>query len=71
MNATVKIVYDVYRQKADPTLRIAVAPGARLPVQFKAKDWTLMPGGTSPLHSDVSRDVGVKGYCYFQISKAR
>lgn len=71
MNATVKIAYDVYSQKADPTLRIAVAPGARLPAQFKTKDWTLMAKGSSPVHSDAPRDVGVKGYCYFQVSKAR
>jgi hypothetical protein len=70
MNATVKITFDVYRQKADPTLRIAVAPEARLPEQFKAKGWTLMARGTSPVHSDASRDIGVKGYCYFQVAKA-
>ena len=70
MNAIVKIAFDVYRQKADPTLRIAVAPQARLPEQFKAKDWTLMTKGTSPVHSDAPRDIGVKGYCYFQVSRA-
>ncbi len=70
MNATVKIAFDVYRQKADPTLRIAVSPHARLPEQFKAKDWTLMAKGTSPVHSDAPRDIGVKGYCYFQVSRA-
>jgi hypothetical protein len=69
MNTSVKIGYDVYRQKADPTLRIAVASEAGLPAAFKAKDWTRMPSGASPLHSDVSSDVARKGYCYFQISK--
>lgn len=69
MNATVKISYDVYRGKADPTLRIAIAPGARLPAQFKARDWTLMPPDTSPLHSDAAKDIGMKGYCYFKVGR--
>ena len=42
MNAPFKSAYDVYCLKADPTLRIAVAAGARLPVQFKAADWKSM-----------------------------
>jgi hypothetical protein len=71
MNATVKIEYDVYCQKADPTLRIAVAPGARLPAKFKSKDWTRMARGASPMHSDAAKDVALKGYCYFQVAKAR
>lgn len=69
MNVTVKIAYDVYRQKADPTLRIAIAPGARLPAQFKARDWKLMTNDRTPVHSDASRDIAVKGYCYFQVGR--
>jgi hypothetical protein len=69
MNAPVKTAYDVYCLKADPTLRIAVAVGARLPAQFKAADWKPMAKGSSPLHSEASRDIGVKGYCYFQVAK--
>jgi hypothetical protein len=69
MNTILKIAYDVYCRKADPTLRIAVAVGGRLPIPFKAADWKLMAKGTSPLHSDVSSDIGVKGYCYFQVMK--
>lgn len=71
MNAKIKIHYDVYRNKADPSLRIATAPGARLPVHIKAKDWSLMPSGASPIHSDAPRDIGVNGYCFFQIAKGR
>ena len=71
MNTSVKIRCDVYSQKADPTLRIAVAPGAGLPTAFKVKDWIRMPNGKSRLHSDVSMDIADKGYCYFQISKDR
>jgi hypothetical protein len=69
MNAPVKTTYDVYCLKVDPTLRIAVAVDARLPVQFKAANWKRMAEGSSPLHSDASRDIGVKGYCYFQVAK--
>jgi hypothetical protein len=69
MNAHVKTAYDVYCLKADPTLRIAVAAGARLPVQFKVAAWKAMARGTSPLHSEASRDIGVIGYCYFQVTK--
>jgi len=71
MNANVKIVYDIYRGKTDPSLRIATAPGARLPGHAKAKDWVLMPAGTSPLHSDAPRDIIVQGYCFFQVSKGK
>ena len=35
----------------------------------KPNEWSLMLRGTSPVHSDAARDVGVKGYCYFQVSK--
>jgi hypothetical protein len=69
MNAPVRTTYDVYCLKVDPTLRIAVAVGARLPVQFKAANWKRMAEGSSPLHSDASRDIDVKGYCYFQVAK--
>jgi hypothetical protein len=73
MNAPSKSLqtYDVYASKADATLRIATAPGAGLPAHLKAKDWKLMPAGTSPLHSDAYRDVGIKGYCFFQITKGK
>ena len=71
MNANVNILYDVYRSKANPSLRIATAPGARLPVHVKAKDWSLMPSGVSPLHSDAPRDISVHGYCFFQIAKGK
>jgi hypothetical protein len=67
MNAALKTGYDVYRQKSDRTLRIAVAPGARLPAQFKAQDWKLMAKDTSPLHSEAAKDIGMKGYCYFKV----
>ena len=62
-----KIAYDVYRGKDDRTLRLAMMPGAKLPAHFKRKDWVLLPQGKSPFHSDVHRDVAVKGYCLFQL----
>jgi hypothetical protein len=71
MNATVKIAYDVYRGKTDPSLRLATAPGARLPAHVNAKDWVLMPAGKSPLHSDAPKDIGVQGYCFFKVSKGK
>jgi hypothetical protein len=69
MNANVKIAYDVYRGKKDTSLRLATATGARLPGHVKAKDWVLMPTGSSPIHSDAGRDIGVQGYCFFRVSK--
>ena len=27
-----------------------------------------MPAGKSPLHSDAPKDIGVRGYCFFQVS---
>ena len=68
MSATPKQAFDVYRKRTNPTLRLAVAPGAGLPGQFASKDWTLVPE-PSVLHSDVSEDVAAKGYCYFQLVK--
>jgi hypothetical protein len=62
-----KIAYDVYRGTNDRTLRLATMPGAGLPTHLKRKDWVLMPAGKSPLHSDVARDVGARGYCFFQV----
>jgi hypothetical protein len=40
---------------------------AGCPQHFSAKDWTLMKE-PSLLHSDV-KDVGLKGYRYFQLFK--
>jgi hypothetical protein len=62
-----KIAYDVYRGTADRTLRLATMPGAGLPAHVKRKDWVLIPNGKSQLHSDVDRDIAVKGYCLFQL----
>ena len=70
VNLTVKIAYDIYCRNTDPTLRIAVAPGARLPAQFKARDWKLMAKDTSLLHSDASRDIGLKGHGYFKVGSS-
>jgi hypothetical protein len=42
-------------------------PGAGLPAHVKRKDWALMPKGKSPLHSDADRDIGTRGYCFFQV----
>jgi hypothetical protein len=64
---TAKIAYDVYRGTADRSLRLATLPGAGLPAHVKRKDWVLITKGKSPLHSDVDRDVAVKGYCLFQL----
>ncbi|MEH2482042.1 hypothetical protein V1282_005399 [Nitrobacteraceae bacterium AZCC 2146] len=63
--------YDVYAKKADATLRIATAPGAGLPAHLKAKDWSLMAAGSSPVHTDARRDIGVHGYCFFQVTKGK
>jgi hypothetical protein len=68
MSATPKQTFDVYRKRTNPTLRLAVAAGAGLPSQFVSKDWTWVPE-PSVLHSDVSKDVAAKGYCYFQLVK--
>ena len=63
-----KIEYDVYRGTTDPTLRLATMPGAGLPAHVKRKDWVLLPKGKSILHTEVYRDVAVKGYCFFQVA---
>ena len=71
MNANIKIAYDSYRCRTDQSLRLGTAPGARLPGHVKAKDWVLLPAGSSPLHSDAPRDVGVQGFCFFQVSTGK
>jgi hypothetical protein len=68
MSATPKQTFDIYRKRTNPTLRLAVAPGAGLPGQFASKDWTLVQE-PSVLHPDVSDDVTAKGYYYFQLVK--
>jgi hypothetical protein len=62
-----KTAYDVYRGTTDRTLRLATMSGAGLPAHVKRRDWVLMPKGKSLLHSDVDRDVALKGYCLFRI----
>lgn len=68
MTANPKQTFDVYCKRTDPTLRLATAPGARLPRQFSPKNWTLIKE-PSLLHSDATRDIAIKGYCYFQVLK--
>jgi hypothetical protein len=69
MSSTPKQTFDVYRKRTNPTLRLAVAPGAGLPGQFASKDWTLVEE-PSVLHSEVSEDVITKGYCTSSWSRA-
>jgi hypothetical protein len=64
-----KLTFDVYRGKTDATLRMATMVGAGLPAHVRRKDWILMPEGTSPLHSDAARDIGTRGFCFFQVVK--
>ena len=64
---TARIDYEVYRGTTDRTLRLATMPGAGLPAHVKRKDWVPMPKGKSPVHSDADRDVGIHGYCFFQV----
>ncbi len=64
------IIYDVYRGTKDATLRLATMPGAGLPAHVSKKDWQLMSQHTAQhLHTDAPRDIGVNGYCFFQIVK--
>jgi hypothetical protein len=65
----IKPTFDVYRGKTDATLRMATKAGAGLPAHVRHKDWVLMPAGTSPLHSDAARDIGTRGFCFFQVVK--
>ena len=67
MTAT-KQTFEVYRQKRNSALRLAIKPGAKFPSRFPAKDWVLMCE-SSPLHSDARLDIAVKGYCYFEVIK--
>jgi hypothetical protein len=64
---TARIAYDVYRGTADRSLRLATMPGAGLPAHVKPRDWVLMPAGKSPVHSDAEQDIGMQGYCFFQV----
>jgi hypothetical protein len=66
-----KIAYDIYSGTADRTLRLATLPGAGLPAHLKRKDWVLMRKGKSPVHSDADRDIGVHGYCFFQVVESQ
>jgi hypothetical protein len=52
-------------------LRLATMPGAGLPAHLKRKEWVLMPKGKSPVHSDAVRDVGMRGYCFFQVVESQ
>ena len=68
MNAISKQTFDVYRQKRNSALRLAIKSGAKFPSQFPAKEWVLM-SESSVLHSDATLDIAVKGYCYFEVIK--
>ena len=62
---TARIDYDVYRGPTELCARDYA--GAGLPAHVKRKDWVPMPKGKSPVHSDADRDVGIHGYCFFQV----
>ena len=66
-----KVVYDIYSGTADRTLRLATMPGAGLPAHVKRTEWGLMPKGKSPVHSDAVRDIGIRGYCFFQVVESQ
>jgi hypothetical protein len=68
MGTTPKQTFDMYRNRTNPSLRLATASGARVPRKFRPSEWTLMKEA-SVLHSDTPKDVATKGYCYFQVLK--
>jgi hypothetical protein len=61
------IAYDVCRGTTDRTLRLATTPDAGLPAHVNRKDWVLPPAEKSPDHSETVRDVGIRGYRFFQV----
>jgi hypothetical protein len=66
MSATPQQTFDVYRNRANPTLRVATWRRPAASVSIKGLDLVTEP---SVLHSDVSEDVTTKGNCYFQLVK--
>ena len=62
-------IFDVYCGKKDTTLRLATMAGTGLPAHLNRKHWVLMPTGASPIHSDGSKDIAARGYCFFQVVK--
>jgi hypothetical protein len=61
------MTHDVYQGTADSSLRMATRPGAGLPSHVSAKDWKLMPAGTSQLIDDVDVDIAARGFCFFKL----
>jgi hypothetical protein len=59
--------YDVYQEKNDPFVRMAVRPGAGLPSHVEAKDWEIMPSGTSQIPDFVPQDIDARGFSYFKL----
>ena len=58
---------DVYRDRCDPTLRIATLLDAGLPRHVDAEDWELMPAGTSQIIDDADADIEAWGFCLFKL----
>jgi hypothetical protein len=67
MNATVKTGYEAYCPNRIRPCGSQLQPESVCLRDLRAVDWKPIARGTSPLHYDVSRDIGVKGYCYFQV----
>lgn len=67
-------MFDVYRDTKDPSLRMAVLPGAGLPTHLDALEkhlhrtnWELMSAGSSELYEDAAGDIEARGFCFFQL----
>jgi len=63
-------MYDVYRNKEEPSERMAVAQGAGLPSHVVDSEWELMPPGSSQIIKDADEDIKARGFCYFKLVEA-
>jgi len=66
------MIFDVYKNIRDDSLRIATAPGAGLSTHIKSDEWQKMkPGESAVVIDDAEDDIAARGFCFYRLVEKR
>ncbi len=61
------MIFDVYRNLIDESMRIATVPNAGLPPHMEAKEWQIMKPRESPIIEDAADDIAARAFCFYKL----
>ncbi len=64
-------MYDFYRSKKEPDVRMATLPGAGLPSNVDPNDWELIPSAAQEIYVVDAADIEERGFFYYKLVEER